>query len=80
MVTIMTTVTKIRAVATPPKMLISGCNWLELDPLEALSCCSGEVDSGLSSPCSLSELSGTQNGKNIGRSIVVVRSFGKFEY
>ena len=64
MVTIITTVTKISAVVTPPKMLIRGCNWLELDPLdEALSCCSGEVDSGLSSPCSLRVLSAKKGGK-----------------
>lgn len=63
MVTMMTTVTKTRAVATPPKMLIIG--WKLLDWGEGLlglipwllSCCSGEVERGFNSPCSPSVLS-----------------------
>ena len=66
MVTIITTVTRTRAVATPPKMLIMG--WKLLDwglglGLPWLPWCSGDVDNGFSSPCSLNVLSENRKEK-----------------
>ena len=51
-VTMMTTVTRIRAVATPPRMLMRGWRLSEAASIEDELVCSGSVDSGFSSPCS----------------------------
>ena len=71
MVTIITTVTRTRAVATPPKMLIMG--WKLLDwglglGLPWLPWCSGDVDNGFSSPCSLNVLSEKRKEKTVSKS------------